>query len=142
MIAIGECRQSGPLLPCYHCYLAQVGNNPCYPPRCLHAYQAQLFCLTYSLSSLVTVEERGLALDSPYSYSILPSDPAPCLITILGITLVLPFIHLLFVVLYKVRCSLVRLAGRGDRIHGKGREVGEGVELVEGGEGLLPSSPP
>ena len=27
--------------------------------------------------------------------------------------------------------------GKGDLIHGKGRKEGEGVEMVEGGQGLL-----
>lgn len=110
------------------------------PWRCLHAYQAQLFCLAYSLSSLVTVQEegrQGRARDLPYSYSLLPSEPEACLITILGISLILPFIHLAFLLLYKLRCSLVRAVGRGAAIHGKGRVEGEEVEMVEGMRGLL-----
>jgi len=111
------------------------------PWRCLHVYQTQLFCLTYSLSSLVTVEEEGnsegASIDLPYSYSLLPGEPSHALITILGIMLILPFIHLFFILLYKLRCSLVKVMGKGDLIHGKGRKEGEGVEMVEAGQGLL-----
>ena len=103
--------------------------------------QTQLFCLAYSLSSLVTVEEegnsevqqhpskqsyldfflpfgspanlhlevQGASIDLPYSYSLLPAEPSHALITILGIMLILPFIHLFFVFLYKLRCSLVKV---------------------------------
>lgn len=113
------------------------------PWRCLHAYQAQLFCLAYSLSSLVTLEEEGRAVaqgsrDLPYSYSLLPSKPSHALITILGVSLLLPFIHLAFILLYKLRCCLVTLAGRGHTIHGKGRVHREqGIEMAEGTRGLL-----
>ena len=34
-------------------------NIPTYLPNQKHVFQTQLFCLTYSLSSLVTVEEEG-----------------------------------------------------------------------------------
>ena len=101
------------------------------------------------------MEVQGASIDLPYSYSLLPAEPSHALITILGIMLILPFIHLFFVLLYKLRCSLVKVRmeeklksnsgkikplqvmGKGDLIHGKGRKEGEGVEMVEAGQGLL-----
>ena len=98
---------------------------------------------------------QGASIDLPYSYSLLPGEPSHAFITILGIMLILPFIHLFFVLLYKLRCSLVKVRmeekpksnspqikplqvmGKGDLIHGKGRKEGEGVEMVEAGQGLL-----
>ena len=98
---------------------------------------------------------QGASIDLPYSYSLLPGEPSHAFITILGIMLILPFIHLFFVLLYKLRCSLVKVRmeeklksnsgkikplqvmGKGDLIHGKGRKEGEGVEMLEAGQGLL-----
>ena len=52
---------------------------------------------------------QGASIDLPYSYSLLPGEPSHAFITILGIMLILPFIHLFFVLLYKLRCSLVKV---------------------------------
>ena len=40
--------------------------------------------------------------DKPYIYSILDwSHPTYCVLTILGVVLILPFIHFIFIILYK-----------------------------------------
>lgn len=40
--------------------------------------------------------------DQPYIYSILDwSRPTHCVLTILGVVLILPFIHFIFIILYK-----------------------------------------
>ena len=73
------------------------------PWRCLHLYHVQLFCLVYVMSNLAYIEGGGTNLaDKPYIYSILNwSHPAHCVLTILGVVLVLPFIHFIFIILYK-----------------------------------------
>ena len=73
------------------------------PWRCLHLYHVQLFCLVYVMSNLAYIEGGGTNLaDKPYIYSILNwSHPTHCVLTILGVVLVLPFIHFIFIILYK-----------------------------------------
>ena len=75
----------------------------CRPWRCLHLYHVQLFCLVYVMSNLAYIEGGGTNLaDKPYIYSILNwSHPTHCVLTILGVVLILPFIHFIFIILYK-----------------------------------------
>ena len=55
------------------------------------------------MSNLAYIEGGGTNLaDKPYIYSILNwSHPTHCVLTILGVVLVLPFIHFIFIILYK-----------------------------------------
>jgi len=78
------------------------------PWRVLHVYHAQLFCLVYVMSNFAYIEGGGTNLaDMPYIYSILDwSQPKVCIVTILGVLLVLPFIHCIFILLYRLRCML------------------------------------
>jgi len=105
------------------------------PWRCLHAYQVQLFCLIYVLSNFAYVEGGGTNIaDQPYIYSILNwNQPFHCLITIFGVMLVLPFIHFMFILLYKLRGVIARLV---QPVKEK-KEVFQEIEMVEGNLRLL-----
>jgi len=86
------------------------------PWRVLHVYHVQLFCLVYVMSNLAYIEGGGTNLsDQPYIYSILDwNQPAVCIVTILGVILILPFIHCIFILLYRLRCVIVKLTRVGD----------------------------
>eukprot|EP00092_Neocalanus_flemingeri_P015048 GFUD01016254.1.p1 GENE.GFUD01016254.1~~GFUD01016254.1.p1 ORF type:complete len:289 (+),score=61.00 GFUD01016254.1:250-1116(+) len=105
------------------------------PWRCLHAYHVQIFCLVYVLSNFTYIEGGGTNLaDQPYIYSILDwSKPTHCLITIFGVLLILPFLHFMFILLYKCRCTLAKLLcpPRPDD------PASQGMEMVEGSLALL-----
>lgn len=81
------------------------------PWRVVHVYQTQLFCLVYVMSNFAYIEDGGTNLDDqPYIYSILDwSQPKVCIVTIIGVLLILPFIHCIFILLYKLRCILMKL---------------------------------
>jgi len=81
------------------------------PWRVVHVYQTQLFCLVYVMSNFAYIEDGGTNLDDqPYIYSILDwSQPKVCIVTIIGVLLILPFIHCIFILLYKLRCILIKL---------------------------------
>eukprot|EP00090_Calanus_glacialis_P009199 TRINITY_DN17579_c0_g1_i1.p1 TRINITY_DN17579_c0_g1~~TRINITY_DN17579_c0_g1_i1.p1 ORF type:complete len:291 (+),score=51.22 TRINITY_DN17579_c0_g1_i1:159-1031(+) len=107
------------------------------PWRCLHAYHVQLFCLVYVLSNFAYIEGGGTSVaDQPYIYSILDwSKPTHCLITIFGVMLILPFLHFIFILLYKCRCLLskaLQSSGPGDPT-----QSSQGIEMVEGSHALL-----
>jgi len=105
------------------------------PWRCLHAYHVQLFCLIYVLSNFAYIEGGGTNLaDQPYIYSILDwSKPTHCLITIFGVLLILPFLHFIFILLYKCRCALAKII---HPLH-PDDQAGQGMEMVEGNLALL-----
>jgi len=103
------------------------------PWRCLHAYHVQLFCLVYVLSNFAYVEGGGTnASDQPYIYSILDwSKPTHCLVTIFGVMLILPFLHFLFILLYKGRCHLAKLVSQDEN------SQPQMIEMTEGNQALL-----
>jgi len=107
------------------------------PWRCLHAYHVQLFCLIYVLSNFAYVEGGGTNLaDQPYIYSILDwSKPTHCLITIFGVMLILPFLHFMFIMLYKSRCLVARVV-QSSKKAGPGNSS-QDIEMVEGNLALL-----
>merc|ERR1711892_1364718 len=107
------------------------------PWRCLHAYHVQLFCLIYVLSNFAYVEGGGTNLaDQPYIYSILDwSKPTHCLITIFGVMLILPFLHFMFIMLYKSRCLVARVV-QASKKAGPGNSS-QDIEMVEGNLALL-----
>jgi len=108
------------------------------PWRCLHAYHVQLFCLAYALSNFTYIEEGGTNLkDQPYIYSILDwRKPTHCLFTIFGVLLLLPFIHLFHIMLYKLRCSLANKVSEMSRLK-REQEVAMEMEVAEGSKALL-----
>lgn len=84
------------------------------PWRCLHAYHSQLFCLVYALSNFAYIEEEGTSIyETHYLYSVLDwSKPTHCLLTIFAVALLLPFIHIIFIILYKLRSSIETVGQR------------------------------
>ena len=81
--------------------------TPC-PPWSPWRRRATLRWSSQSIQEF-NIHLQGASIDLPYSYSLLPGEPSHAFITILGIMLILPFIHLFFVLLYKLRCSLVKV---------------------------------
>lgn len=81
------------------------------PWRFLHATHSQLFCLVYALSNFAYIAEEGTEIynSSHYMYSILDwSRPTQCLLTVFGLTILVPFLHAFFIILSKLRDMLIR----------------------------------
>lgn len=103
------------------------------PWRCLHGYHSIVFCIIYALFNFTYIRLGGTnARGKHYIYSILNwNEPVnwstmSWIYTIFACLLIIPIIHMMFVMLYKVRCGLQ------NKIKGRLTNQEESVEMKEG----------
>lgn len=103
------------------------------PWRCLHAYHTMVFCVIYVLFNLTYIKLGGTnSRGKHYIYSILNWnkpvnwDSMSWIYTIVACLLVIPILHLAFIMLYKVRCGLQ------NKIKGRLVSEEESIEMKEG----------